>query len=160
MNIEKVQKLIDLYWEGATSQKEEEEIRTFFLSESNLPSELEKWRDWFMGKDGIIHTILDKTFDQTILSQIEQSSPKGRYVRLKRILVSSVAIASIVILVCLIHINYKHTNTSQDMAYIEARENYETIKELLYFTSSKMNQTETMLEENLVKIDVINEYIK
>lgn len=46
MNIEKIEQLLDKYFEGRTSHREERELRRFFASEE-VPEHLESYRDQF-----------------------------------------------------------------------------------------------------------------
>jgi len=155
--IEQIQKLIDLYCEGKTSIEEERAIRDFFALNNDLPPGLEQWRNWFMGQYTINHTGLDKNFDLKIISYIEQSKSVGKHNRWKNRWISSAAAA---ILAFLFYFTYMQVNSSPELTNAEIMENYEIVKELLYFTSSKINQTELVVGENLSKIEVMNECLR
>ena len=165
MNIKDIQELIDLYWNGETTVDEEKSIREFFASNNNLPKDMEQWQNWFIGENAINRTILDDSFEENILSYLEQpeqphASASVKYIKLKHILWLSASIAAILVAVCFFRIDTdKSTHITQDMSLIEAQKNYELLKELLYLTSSTINQAEAALEENINRIGIINEYI-
>lgn len=160
MDIKRIQKLIDLYWDGQTTINEEKEIYFFFTDNDNLPQDIEKWRGWFICK-GIVNEVeLDETFDSRMLAYAKESSLNKKRIQLKHIIWSSVA--SIAIL-CLVYFSWttanKPTLVAQQELTIEEQREYEIIKELLCFTAIKMNETETILNENVSKMDVMNTYI-
>ena len=140
-----IKELIDLYWNGSTTIDEERKIHSFFITNKNLPPELEQWRDWFTAKEAINNLKLDNAFNDKVLSKL---SSKKKSSRLKHI--TWLAAASVAIF--LIFSPHKE-------AYVIDQNEYEILKELLYFTSSKMNQAEEILDENMKKINNINEYI-
>ena len=150
MDIKKIEELISSYWNGSNTIDEEKKIHSFFSTNKNLPQELEQWRDWFSGKDAVSNLKLDDDFDKKILSYAEQSLPKKKRIGLKYIIWSSAASVAIVLITL-----FRPTHDRKEVAQKE----YETIKELLYFTSSKINQVEAILDENIKKIDIMNEYI-
>lgn len=162
MNTKEIERLIDLYWDGLTSVDEEKKICSFFKANDNLSPELEKWRNWFEGKDAVCTIELDDSFDDKVLAYVEQSLsiPRTKLVRLKYIVWSAVASIAII---GLVYFSWMEIDEPAYVAHLEVsdeeREEYEIVKELLYFTSSKINETETILDENLNKIDIMNTYI-
>ena len=161
MDIKEIQKIIDLYWNGLTTIEEEKGISSFFAANKNTPPELEKWRNWFAGKEGIERMKLDDTFDDDLLSYIDQSKPsKKKKIRLKHILWTA---AASVALICLAYFSwrkeYEPILITENTILIQEQEEYEIIKELLLLTSNKINKTGTILDESLSKMEVINTYI-
>ncbi len=157
VNIENIQNLIDLYWKGETTPDEEKAISAFFSSNTDLPPEMEQWREWFAGKESLSNIGLSSAIDEKVLAYIEQST--ARPSRLRRIWLTSAAIAASILLVCILRINHQEpASVSQEMTYAEMQD-YETVKELLFLASAKMNQAGNTLEENLGKMEVMNEFI-
>ena len=162
MDIKEVEKLIDLYWEGATSVDEEKMICSFFSSHEHLPVELEKWRNWFEGRNAVCAMELDDSFDDTILAYAKRSTsaPKAKRFRLRHAAWTAIASAAMIGLIYFSWIKISEPAVVADLEIsAEQQKEYEIVKELLFFTSSKINQTEIILDENLNKIDVINTYI-
>lgn len=159
MENDKIQKLIDLYWEGITTTEEENFIRSFYASNENLSPELERWRSWFEGEDTIKKLSLSDDFDAKILSRIEQ--PRIQPARWRRIAFSSVAAAAAVILVYFSWTKISELSSDpNEMSYTEIQEEeYRMVKKMLIFSSVQINRAESLLDENLRKMEVVNEYI-
>jgi hypothetical protein len=154
-----IQKLIDLYWDGMTTPEEESFICTFYVSNKTLPSELEKWRNWFEGENTVNGMNLTDDFDEKILSRIEQTQEKKshrRYINFSS--VAAVAAAIVLAYFSWIKTDEYHMG-AEDMSYAEIEEEYRIVKEMLIFTSSQMDRATSAIDENLGKIDVVTEYI-
>jgi len=160
MNTNRIQKLIGLYWEGAITLEEERELCAFFLSHSELPPALEQWRDWFAGKEAISRMELGEGFDKKILSLVNSSQTGKKLVRMKRFLWLSATVAAVALIAFVFLTPGMEPGAAvPEIASAEVQQGYEAVKELLYFTSAKMNQAESVLTEGLGKIGVINDYI-
>ena len=160
MDTKRIKDLIDLYWDGLTTPEEESAIRAFFASNEELPPELAQWRNWFAGEDAINRMGLGDAFDNKILASIERTSTGGRVISMRRIWLSSTAVAAAVVFAWFFGIKTDQpTVVSPEMEYAEAMQEYETVKELLYFTSSQMNRAGSEIDKNLKKIEIVNEYI-
>lgn len=155
MNTKTIQELVDRYWDGETSVEEEARIRAFFAAAESLPAELEQWREWFAGKDAISLMGLPAQFDEQILVYAEKLQKQGRIVRLKRIVMSSIAVAALILgfYIFSFELNKPNQLSSADI------ENYELIKEMLLLTSATINRAEDTLEEGLDNLQVMNEYV-
>ena len=75
MNIEKIEQLLDKYFEGRTSRSEERELRRFFSSEE-VPEHLESYRDQFMDP-GHFKEALTGEFDALARIDITERGPEG-----------------------------------------------------------------------------------
>lgn len=158
---QKIQELVDRYWDGATTPEEENVIRAFYASHDNLSPELEKWRNWFEGEEAISHLSLGSNFDEKILSRIERKETKVKHIRLRRTFLSSAAAVAALMLAYFSWMQIgENRYDSDEMSYAEIQEEYEMVKGMLFFTSSQINRAEAVLDENLKKMEVVNEYIK
>lgn len=166
MDYSRIINLIDKYWEGETSLEEEREIRSFFNGNPVLPESLEQHRRWFSGVEEIASAELGDDFDERILSEIARRSEQETHpaeqtfrkaiFRSWRIIAASVAAS----LLFFLGWNQFTAEEQPEMTYAEAQEAMLLVKDVLYFTSSKLNEAENITRENLGKIDVINEYVK
>ena len=160
MDYSKIKQLIDRYWDENTSIEEEREIKMFFSTHSDLPGELEKWRSWFSCLSDISNAKLGNEFDIKILEHIEQKPARNK----KRFTVNFRNLAAACIALMIFSaatwkiISYLSEKQHQ-RALLQANDGYEQIKNMLYFTSSKINETENIVQENISKIDIINEII-
>ena len=158
MDYNNLKQLIARYWEGNTSIEEDREIKLLFAEHADLPEELEKWRSWFSNLSDINNAELGKDFDIKILEHIEQEPVKVKKVFFSRF--RTIAAACIVLLVISGWeiISYQSEKKEQQ-AVLQAKADYEHIKNMLYFTSSKINETEKEVQKNLSKMDIMNEII-
>ena len=160
MDYNKIKQLIDRYWDGNTGIDEEREIKMFFSTRSELPEELEKWRSWFSDLSEINNAELGDDFDTKMLEYIghEQVRYKKRFaISFKNLAAACVAliIFSATTWKIVSHLSEKQ----HQQALLKANDEYEQIKNMLYFTSLKINETEKVVQENISKIDVMNEII-
>ena len=162
MDCNNVKQLIGKYWDGNTNIEEEHEIKMFFSTCADLPEELEKWRSWFSNLSDISNANLGDDFDAKILERIEKEKEQEKVNKIFFPHLRNIAAACIVLSIIGIStwkiISYR--SEKQDLeAMIQAKEDYEQIKNALYFTSSKINESEKAIQENLNKIEIINEII-
>ncbi|MDH8700877.1 hypothetical protein M2138_000211 [Dysgonomonadaceae bacterium PH5-43] len=155
---EYIKELIDRYWTGDTSVVEEQEIKTFFSLNNNLPECLEQWRDWFEGESAITNLKLNDDFEKQILAKISSTETKKKP-KIKQMITLSIAVAAMFAIAFVLWTD-KTTCDYDEISYAEAVRDYETTKEMLYLTSSIINQTKTKVEDNISELKVVKEYIK
>jgi anti-sigma factor RsiW len=160
MDLNELKTLINQYWDGATTLEEERAIKHFFSTHSDLPTEIEQWRKWFATTTAISHAELSEDFDARILASIEKEVKVPKYIPLFHRFIAVAASVAILLCAYLGWIKTTHHEEEPQMTYEEAQEIMDMTKAVLYFTSAKMNQAETILQENMSKIDRMNEYIK
>ena len=157
MDYNVIKQLIDRYWDSNTGIEEERKIKMFFSTNSDLPEELEKWRSWFSDLSDISNAELGDDFDVRILERIGQEPVinKRRFVINFRYLAA--ACIALMIFSATTWTIISHMSEKQNAQALNNE--YEQIKNMLYFTSLKINETEKVVQENIVKMDVINEII-
>ena len=160
MDYNNIKQLIDRYWDSDTNIEDEQTIKTFFSTHTDLPEELEKWRSWFSNLSDISNAELGNDFDAKILERIKQEPIKNRKIFVLNL--KNMAAACIAVLIICIsggkiisHLSEKQ----QKETMLQANDEYVKIKNVLYFTSSKINESEKAVQENLDKIGIINEII-
>lgn len=156
MDLHDIEQLITRYWNGETTPDEERQIRDFYARHDQLPVHLEAERNWFAETDRIGSASLSSDFDQQILDRIaRQNNQPAEKTKKIRLWISTASVAATLILIISLGVK-----THRDQALErEARQALKVAKEILYFTSAKMNEAETLTSEQLTKIKVINEYI-
>jgi len=160
MDYNNIKQLIARYWEGDTCIEEDQEIKRFFFEHTDLPEELEKWRAWFSNLSNVSNAGLDADFDARIIDRIEAEAKKGKTVFFPRFKVIAAACIALTMVSIAGWKVISHQSEKQErLAMVQAKADYEQIKNMLYFTSSKMNETEKAIQENFSKIDRMNEII-
>ena len=161
MDYNNIKWLIDKYWDGNTRIEEDQTIKIFFSEHFDLPEDLEKWRSWFTDLSNISNIELDNNFDTKILKHIEQQElikvKKTFFLRFRNIAAACIVLS--VISFSAWKITSYQTEKQEKLAMLQAKEEYEQIKNMLYFTSSKINETEKAVQKNFSKINVMNEII-
>ena len=71
MDYQRINKLLDKYWECATSVEEERELRQFFSS-AVVPPDLLPYKTWFVSHEAEALPPLGKEFDARILEHISE----------------------------------------------------------------------------------------
>ena len=144
MDSKKVEVLRKKYWEGNTSQKEEEELKK--LAEKR-PSQLDSDRKYFsfLNKKGAEHPLNDE-FDREILRLIDTKKEKSK---LKYITIKYWYIAASLTLIISVSIIFKSgifnaTNSVQVVqadTFEDPEKAFEETKKALLFLSTKLNQS-------------------
>ena len=70
MDLKQVEKILENYWDGTSSEEEEMQLRDFF-SYGELPLHLEMYRELFTSPEIPLNPALGKEFDEEILNKIE-----------------------------------------------------------------------------------------
>ena len=73
MDYQRINKLLDKYWECATSVEEERELRRFFSS-AVIPPDLLPYKAWFVSHEAETLPPLGKDFDARILEHISDKA--------------------------------------------------------------------------------------
>jgi len=77
MDSERINKLLDKYWECSTSVEEERELRLFFTT-SVIPPELLPYKAWFVSPEAEGLKPLGDDFDHHILVEIDREKRRSR----------------------------------------------------------------------------------
>jgi hypothetical protein len=147
MNIQRIEKILERYYNGETSLEEERELRDFFSGEK-VPPNLVSIRDQFTiadhSKDG---DVLSDDFDEKILSQLQHDNiihmPRSKR---QRIFWMAGIAASILILVGVFFKSNFYTNKIED-TFSDPEIAYHETKKILQFVSSKLNKGTENLDQ-------------
>jgi len=74
MSYDKIDLLLEKYFNGETSLEEEKELMEFFLTSEDIPEELIQLKNQFLALEAISSTELDNTFDQKIMEFISANN--------------------------------------------------------------------------------------
>jgi hypothetical protein len=155
MDYNEIRNLIERYWQCETDKEEEKIIAGYYKQNSNLPEDLEKWREWFTGLQGISE-LPDVEFDKKILQVIDGKRKKISFSRTNTFYRISIA-ASVALLV---FIGLKQGfPTEKNNNELTDEEMVMTVKTLLLFTSSEMNSAQTTAKDQLKTANIMNEII-
>jgi len=144
MNSKKAEVLIEKYWNGATSQSEEQELKKYFSSDVGSSHHDARYFQHLSRKSGT--RTLDGSFDDAVLRKISQERPASKTRSLS--LRFWFAAASVMILLS-IGIIFKNViieeKTPVQLAemdtYDDPQKAFEETKKALLFISSKLNES-------------------
>lgn len=155
MDYKEIRNLIERYWQCETDKDEEKIIAGYYKQHSNLPEDLEKWREWFTGLQGISE-MPDVQFDKKILEAIDEKRKKIPFFRTTTFYRISMA-ASIALLV---FIGLKQGfPTEKSTKELTDEEMVMTVKTLLLFTSTEMNRAQTTAKDQLKTANIMNDIL-
>lgn len=140
MNFQRINKLLEKYYDGETSLAEEKDLRSFFETEE-VPRNLKFARDQFRFYSRSYrqeHT--DEDFEEKFLEKLRHLDTVAlRSNRRTWMFMISSAVASIVILITLFfHFNMFTRNIEDTMSNPETA--YNEAKKVMYFVSEKFNK--------------------
>jgi len=78
MSYDKIDLLLEKYFNGETSLEEEKELKEFFLTSKDIPEELVQLKNQFFALDELAAVELDNTFDQKILESISANDADNK----------------------------------------------------------------------------------
>ena len=78
MSYDKIDLLLEKYFNGETSLEEEKELKEFFLTSENIPEELIQLKNQFLALEEFSSIELDNTFDQKILETISANDADNK----------------------------------------------------------------------------------
>ena len=86
MSYDKIDLLLEKYFNGETSLEEEKELKEFFLTSKDIPEELVQLKNQFFALDELAAVELDNSFDQKILDSIsaDDADNKTRFLTLEK----------------------------------------------------------------------------
>lgn len=143
MNDQDIKILINKYWECKTNIEEEKILRSYFAKNTSHESFPHDIGNWFSAADNIQRVSLSNEFDRKIFEKIELQNKKNKK---KRTLIWSGAISFAAIGLLLITLNIKNNSPVNEMTQQEA---FDTARNILYFSSSKINEAETRITKEL-----------
>ena len=139
MNFRQIEILLEQYFIGETSLEDEKTLREFFKGEDIPPhlASLKSQFEFFSNEKE--NDFLDKSFDDKILSLIDEEKGKSvKNTRKQYLYVISGIAASILIIVSIFTKFDKMTNKFED-TFDNPEMAYEETKKALYFVSEKLN---------------------
>ncbi len=165
MDIKKINKLLEKYYEGLTSIEEEEQLRNFFLSE-DLPGEMLAERDMFSYYAAArSKEETDDRLSSSILSLIKRQEDGGRAIkplfRVRLLQLSGLAAGLAILLVSsLVLFKRGPVDTYEDprMAYIEARKALEYVSVQLNRGTQPLTKSISLMGDGFSPLEKINEF--
>lgn len=162
MEFNDINQLLDKYWAGESSLKEEETLQSYF-QQANIAEEHRQFAPLFQYFTAEKETLLSDDFDQRLLQQLEEIEEEGRIVplqresRRRRWSYISGAAAAIALLFSCWFLLQKPADpviaslTQQEVA--EAKIAYQQAKDALLMLSTKMNKGTQAAVNGLNELD-------
>lgn len=145
MDLSRISKLLERYWNCETSVQEEEELRIFF-SGSDVPEDLAESKDLFRYFEKQRNATLDNKFEEELIAKLESSTkPRGRLFKLNFNTVMQIAavtvgiIAASVIFKLDLWTSSKTTEALVEDTFKTPEEAYEETKKAFLLIAEKMN---------------------
>lgn len=135
MNTKSIETLIGLYFDGKTSLKEEQQLKTYFEQE-DLPEELKAIKPLFSLANSK-QEVLDDTFDEKVLAQIE-ATPKTSKRITGHFLFWPMAAASLALLIFVSGLFSLNNNSRFDDTYNDPTQAYAQAAYALKFVGIKL----------------------
>jgi hypothetical protein len=161
MNSKKAEALLEKYWEGSSSRKEELELKSFFTTKEGASHKDAGFFHYLNNKKE--DAPLDESFDDQIIRSVQTNTQPARSMGFK-LWYMAAAIA----LLLTVGIILTNTNTSEDTVptevvmvdtYDDPQKAFEETKKALLFLSSKLNQSSEYAAQ-LLKFEQSQEIIK
>lgn len=156
MDLDRIETLLEKYWECETSVEEEKELTEFFAGEQ-VP---EKWRSFkplfqYYQQERKADA-LDGMFDETIIAQIEPKRSFPRTGNLKKLFYNVARVAAVGLIIAIagyyLREDYK-TTTAELGTFDDPKEAYEETKKALMMISKNFNKGRKQAQ----KVSVFNE---
>ncbi len=164
MDYNKIQTILDKYWNGETSIEEEKVLKQYFSGKA-VDNRLEEYRPLFQHYIEAKQVGLDEQFDEQFLSKIAPT----KTAKVRRLNTWIRAIAAIGLLLLGTHFLYNSYNKIEEKKGAkvivlndvkDAEEALEKVKAALYLVSSKMNKGANKAKVGVAKINVLDKIRK
>ncbi len=160
MNSKKAEALLKKYWEGSTSQKDENELKSFFSTKEGASHKDAEFFSYLNTKRE--DAPLDESFDDQIIESIHSNSQSTRSIGIK-----FWYMAAAIALFLTVGIILKNSYTTKDTVpqtvmvdtYDDPQKAFEETKKALLFLSSKLNESSEYAAQ-LSKFEQSQEIIK
>ncbi|MBU2650082.1 MAG: hypothetical protein KKA81_04030 [Bacteroidetes bacterium] len=140
MNSQRIEKLLERYYNGETSLQEDREIRDFFRSE-NIPAHLLSVKPQFDAIDQEAGDILpDDSFDRIILNKIEDGNIAYIRIRKKTIIFSAIAAAATILILITIFTRFNPFTSTIEDTLSDPTIAYNEAKKILLYVSGNFNK--------------------
>lgn len=148
--INEIRRLLNLYYEGETTQEEETQLIVFFEMSKNIPEDLDAEKAIFLNLQKVSESILPSNdFEDRLLKVIENrerhkmSSVWGRFHRWKKISVA--ACLSLMVFGVVTYLIFDKNNNPYEIT--DERLAYDKTKEALLLVSTKLTKVDVELNK-------------
>lgn len=138
MSSQRIEKILQKYYQGETSLVEERQLREYFLKEE-LPHHLSELRDQFEMFELEGTEELPATFDEELFSEIEKQE-RGRKASKRTMIYYISGVAATVLILITVFFNFIPFNSNKQYTDQEAEVAFTETSRILYFVSDKFNQ--------------------
>lgn len=164
MKIGEIEELLDRYYAGRTTEKQEEVLREYFINEE-VPERFLTDKGLFLSFGEAIHTEVPSGLEEKLARMIDEKAEAGKhFMAINRSRVSWKWIGSIAAsVVILFGLGFALTNTNwgdrPDDTFTDPQEAYRIIQATLIEVSCNLNDGMAQLVEAKQEANVINEEI-
>lgn len=160
MDYERIEKLLQKYWNCETKVEEEEELRLFYTEGgSEMPEHISRYKSLFVFQQTERKVGLNDSFDEKILCRIEKKRGK-----LKVWLTFGVRMAAVFVLFIGMGLWYWHADRMQKKkpadTYQNPTEALAQVEKTLMLVSAKMKHGQEKVEQNMEKAEILIKYIR
>lgn len=140
MSSQKIEKILERYFNGETSLAEEQMLRDFFLKEE-LPPHLEELREQFLYFEGEKDLSLPESFDDDLFDAINRHD-RSRKASRRAVIYYVGSVAATILIIVTIFIRFQPSTANP----AEAEEAFAEASRVLYYVSDKFMQGANPLE--------------
>lgn len=155
MDSNAIKNILEKYWEGESSLKEEQALRQFFNQEE-VPDDLKQFQPLFQYFEQEQTAILNGDFDERLSERLQQESTPTTKVRSLNTYIKRIAAIAAIMIGVVFFFNY--WNTWQENKVFaehekqEAKAAYEDAKTALLLLSKKLNKGTSKAEKGVRKV--------
>jgi len=140
MNSQRIEKLLERYYNGETSLQEDREIKEFFRS-GNVPAHLLSVKpqfNTFIGESG--EALAEDDFDSEILNKIEAGNVAYIRIRKKTIIFSAIAAAATILILITMFTRFNPFTSTIEDTLSDPAVAYNEAKKILLYVSGNFNK--------------------
>lgn len=162
MDYNQIRALLDKYWKGESSVREEAQLRDFF-SQDDIPEDLKPFQPLFMFFASEQEMKMDESFDEKLFQKLDSSQKPGAKIRRMPYYLLRIAAAVLLLVSVYFVAEQGFLKPGQEIAAEEEmtpEEVYAHTKEALLLVSAKMNKGTSLANTGMSKMAKATSVIK
>lgn len=162
MSSQRIEKILERYFNGESSLSEERSLREFFLKEE-LPPHLADLKEQFRLYEEESSVVLPDNFDDTLFEEIEKQDRSKKASR-RMVIYYIASVAASILIVLTIFIRFDPLMRSNSGNSAEAEQAFAEASRVLYFVSDKFMQGAdplnkvTRFNESMTKLENVKKF--
>lgn len=161
MHTNRIEELLEKHWQCETSREEEKELYLYFTGENELPAHLAPYKELFVLKQEETDASLPASFDERILSMLEEEQPRQPLRRIGRTYWHIAAsIAAIFILWFAVDRYISYNDPWQQETFETPEEALAEVQKVFSTVSDHLEKGQELIGRNMEKIEPMTRIIK